>query len=167
VGGGSPLIDRLWTVDSWRMRFREIALSKDPSCPLCGERPSITGLVDYEAFCGIGVRTEPGRAAAITAVALKARLDRGDALRIIDIRMPHERTMGSLPGSVSIPLPRLIGHMEKLNPAEETVLVCKKGENSELAAIALREQGYTGRLLNLVGGMNAWAREADPSIPVY
>ena len=166
VGGGDPLLDRLLTLDSWCLRFHEFALEKNPACPLCGEKPSLTGLADYEEFCGTRPK-EASRAPAISARALKTRLDHGDTLNIIDIRLPQELAMGSLPGAASIPLARLLGGLEGLDPARETVLVCKKGEHSEAAVIELLEQGYQGRLLNLAGGMNAWAREVDPSIPVY
>ena len=105
------------------------------------------------------------RVPAISAGALKARMDRGEILNIIDIRLPHELAMGSLPGAVFIPLAKLISAMEGLDPAKETVLVCKNGENSEIAAIELLEQGYKGSLVNLAGGMNAWARDVNSSMP--
>ena len=167
VGGGSSLVNRLWTLDSWSMRIHEFKLKKNPACPLCGENPVITGLMDYEEFCGRQKGRVSSRVRSITPHALKARMDCGEPLDIIDIRLPHERTMGCLPGAISIPLARLLNHMDVLNPARESVLVCKKGENSEIAILELLEQGYTGRLCNLAGGMNAWSREVDSSIPVY
>jgi adenylyltransferase/sulfurtransferase len=167
VGNGRPLVDRLWHIDSWIMRCHEFTLAKNPSCPLCGDAPSITGLIDYEAFCGIQKEAEVPRAPSISAQALKARLDRGEALTIIDLRLPQELVMGSLPGAVCLPLAALLTDMTGLDPAKETVLVCKQGEKSEIAVMELLERGYAGRLLNLSGGMNAWAREVDPSVPVY
>jgi len=167
VGGGEPLIDRLLTLDSWTMRFHEFGLAKNPSCPACGLEPAVTGLIDYEEFCGLKKHGQSPRAPSISARALKARLDQGEPLNIIDIRLPQELAMGRLPGAASVPLARLIRSLEGLDPARETVLVCKKGEISETAILELMEQGYEGRLLNLAGGMNAWAREVDPSIPVY
>lgn len=167
VGGGTTLINRLWTIDSWTMRFHEFQLTKKASCPLCGDTPSITGLIDYEEFCGTKKGGKPHHIDSITPRALKARMDSGDPLRVVDIRLPQELSMGSLPGAVSIPLGKLLNHMEALDPAEEYLLVCKKGENSEIAIIELKMQGYKGRLINLAGGVNAWSREVDPSIPVY
>jgi adenylyltransferase/sulfurtransferase len=168
VGGGSPLIDRLLTFDAWTMRFHEFKLGKNPDCPLCGQAPSIHALIDYEDFCGL---RKPGgkepEAESISPAELHGRLGRGEAVQIIDIRLPHELEMGVLPGAVCIPLNQIFKRMDEFDHAREAILVCKKGENSENAIWGLRENGYRGRLLNLAGGMNAWARDIDPSMPQY
>jgi adenylyltransferase/sulfurtransferase len=168
LGAPSTLINRYLTFDAWTMRFHTFSLDKKPSCPLCGDHPEIMEPVDYERFCGInGKQEEDAACAQITPTQLKNLLDTGADIQIIDVRFPEELKISVLPGSVCIPLQKIGESMGLLDPARDAVLVCKKGEKSLTAAFLLREEGYRGRLLNLKGGLNAWAKEIDPSIPVY
>jgi adenylyltransferase/sulfurtransferase len=167
VGGGSPLLGRLLIFDAWRMKFRELKLSKEPNCPVCGKDPSIKELIDYEEFCGLKKKTDEKPIETITATELKARLDKGDKIQLIDIREPHERAIVKFPGAIIMPLGQLQRRMNELNPQIDSVFLCKIGQRSILGIRALEEAGYKGRLLNLKDGLNAWAREVDKNMPIY
>ena len=175
LGAGEPLINRLLLFDAWKMRFREFKLRKNPECPVCGEHPTITGLIDYEEFCGLRPQpaadtnqTEEKRAMEeITATELKQRLDRGDDIQIIDVREPHEFEIGRIPDSKLIPLSQVVNRVDEIDPNRETVVHCKGGGRSAKAIEALTKAGYTGRLANLKGGITAWSNEVDPSVPKY
>jgi adenylyltransferase/sulfurtransferase len=167
VGGGSPLIGRLLIFDAWRMKFRELKLAKEPNCPVCGKDPSIKELIDYEEFCGLKKKHDEKPIETITATELKARLDKGDKIQLIDIREPHERAIVKFPGAIVMPLGQLQRRKDELNPEIDSVFLCKIGQRSILGIRALEEVGYTGRLLNLQDGLNAWAKEVDKNMPVY
>jgi adenylyltransferase/sulfurtransferase len=167
VGGGNSLVGRLLIFDAWRMKFRELKLSKEPACPVCGKNPSIKELIDYEEFCGLKKKTDEKPIETITATELKARLDRGETIQLIDIREPHERAIVKFPGAIIMPLGQLQRRKDELNPAIDSVFLCKIGQRSVLGIRALQEAGYTGRLLNLQDGLNAWAREVDKNMPIY
>jgi adenylyltransferase/sulfurtransferase len=167
VGGGDSLIGRLLLFDSWKMKFRELKLDNDPHCPICGENPTIHELIDYEQFCGLKKNTEEEAVDTITAKELKERFDQNDPLQIIDIREPHERAIVKFPNAKPIPLGQMTRRVDEFDPAIDAVFICKIGQRSIFAIRALREAGYTGRLLNLKDGVNAWAREVDTALPVY
>ncbi|MDR1901663.1 MAG: molybdopterin-synthase adenylyltransferase MoeB [Treponema sp.] len=161
------LIGRLLLFDAWKMKFRELKIDKDPHCPICGETPSIHELIDYEQFCGLKKNTEEKPVETITAPELKQRMDKGDSIQIIDIREPHERAIVKFPQAKAIPLGQMVRRIGEFDPAVDSVFICKIGQRSIFAIRALREAGYTGRLLNLKDGLNAWAREVDTTLPVY
>jgi adenylyltransferase/sulfurtransferase len=161
------LAGRLLLFDAWRMQFRELHLDKDPQCPVCGEHPSIHGLIDYEQFCGLKKSADEPAVETITAAELKTRMDAGDRLQIIDIREPHERSILKFPRARPIPLGQLARRVDEFDPEADAVFICKIGQRSVFAIRELREAGYTGRLLNLQDGVNAWARQVDTSLPVY
>ncbi|HUQ33383.1 MAG TPA: molybdopterin-synthase adenylyltransferase MoeB [Pyrinomonadaceae bacterium] len=175
LGAEGVLINRLLLFDAWRMRFRELKLRKDPSCPVCGERPTITELIDYEEFCGLKppvvaaqVTAEQGpQMEEITATELKRRLERGDDVQIIDVREPNEYQIGRLEESKLIPLGQVVGRMSEIDESREAVIHCKGGVRSAKAIEALKRAGYNGRLINLKGGITAWSDEVDPSVPKY
>jgi len=167
VGGAEPLIGRLLLFDAWRMTFRELKLEKDPGCPLCGKNPSIRELMDYEQFCGLKKNPDSKPIDTITAIDLKKRLDNGDRIQFIDIREPHERAIVKFPGALVMPLGQLVRRMDELDPSADAVFLCKIGQRSILGIRALQEAGYTGKLLNLQDGLNAWARDVDKTMPVY
>jgi adenylyltransferase/sulfurtransferase len=172
LGIGDSLVGRLLLFDALGLRFRELRLRKDPDCPVCGERPTIRGLIDYEEFCGLPQAREAERAESevptITARELKARLDRGDDLDIVDVRDPHEWAIGNLEplGARLMPLGELPERMHELDSAREIVLHCRTGGRSARALQALRRAGF-GKLLNLKGGILAWSEEVDPTVPRY
>jgi len=153
------------------MTFRELKLRRDPACPICGPNRTITQLIDYEAFCGIGAGapagTEAGAVAQVTATELKRRIDQGQAVQVIDVREPHEFAIGRIPGSTLIPLGEVVARAGELDPTREVILHCKSGTRSGKAIKALRESGYAGPLANLEGGITAWSKDVDPGVPLY
>ena len=172
LGIGEPMIGRLLMLDALRMRFREIRLKKDPECPVCGENPTVRELIDYERFCGYTPEHETEQEMAqipeIDPSELKARLDRGDQLTIIDVREPHEWDIANLEayGARLIPMGEITSRLEEIDPSEEIVLQCRSGARSARVLEYLQGQGYE-RLHNLRGGINAWSEEVDPSVPKY
>jgi adenylyltransferase/sulfurtransferase len=169
VGGedSSSLVGRLLLFDAWKMKFRELKLEKDKNCPICGNNPSIHELIDYEQFCGLKKQSDEKPVDVITALELKARIDSGDSPQIIDIREPHEQAILKFPGAKYIPLGQIARRIDEFNPSVDYVFLCKIGQRSVFAIRALREAGYSGRLLNLQDGVNAWARDVDKSLPQY
>jgi adenylyltransferase/sulfurtransferase len=172
LGADGILVNRLLLFDAWRMRFRELKLRKDPSCPICGERPTITGLIDYEEFCGLkpppmSQHVEERVMEEMTATELKERLDGGENLQIIDVREPNEYEIARLQTSKLIPLGQVVARMNEIDESRATVLHCKGGVRSAKAIEALKRAGYTGRLINLKGGITAWSDEVDQSVPKY
>ena len=170
LGVGEPLIGRFLIVDALRMKFRELKLRKDPDCPVCGTHPTVTELIDYEQFCGVAPAAsdamQPGDdTREISAVELKARLDRSDRLVVLDVREPQEYQINRIDGSVLIPLGELGQRYGELDPSVEIVAQCKSGVRSAKAADFLREKGY--RVKNLKGGILDWIDKVDPSQPKY
>jgi adenylyltransferase/sulfurtransferase len=163
LGGPGCLIGRLCAVNAWTMRFSRLSFVKDPNCPICGAVPKIHELIDYELFCGLK-KDEDDPVEGITALELKARMDRGDPLQIIDIREPQERNMVPFPGARAVLFGRLLRGEEEFDPSVDAVFVCTMGQRSMYAARALHETGYAGRLLNLVEGVNAWTRDVDGTL---
>jgi adenylyltransferase/sulfurtransferase len=170
LGVGEPLIGRFLIYDTLRMRFRELKLRKDPDCPVCGTHPTVKELIDYEQFCGITpAAAEPvpvNKATEITSIELKQRLDRGEKLRIIDVREPNEYQINRIPGSQLIPLGDVPKRYAELNPEEEIIVHCKVGGRSAKAADFLRSVGFK-QVLNLKGGILDWVDKVDPSQPKY
>jgi adenylyltransferase/sulfurtransferase len=170
VGVGSSLVGRLLLFDALTLRWRELKLRKNPDCPACGERPTVTHLIDYEEFCGMKPQAtrQESRVPEITPTELKARLDRGDALEIIDVREAFEWEIANLGpyGARQIPMNQIAERMGELDRDAEIVLQCRSGARSERVLRQLREAGFQ-RLLNLKGGILAWADEIDPSLQKY
>ena len=170
MGIGEPLVGRFLIVDALHMKFRELKLRKDPDCPVCGTHPTVTQLIDYEQFCGVTpAAPEPPTVSTdteITAVDFKQRLDRGDALKIVDVREPNEYQINRIAGSVLIPLGDVPRRYNELNPNDEIVVHCKMGGRSAKAADFLRSVGFK-RVLNLKGGILDWIDKVDPSQPKY
>ena len=170
TGIGEPLIGRFMIYDALKMKFRELKLRKDPDCPVCGTHPTVTKLIDYEQFCGVmPAAPEPvtvNNATEITSVELKQRLDRGDNLKIVDVREPNEYQINRIAGSQLIPLGDIPKRYEELDRNDEIVVQCKMGGRSAKAADFLRSVGFT-RVLNLKGGILDWIDKVDPSQPKY
>ena len=170
MGIGEPLIGRFLIYDALRMKFRELKLRKDPDCPVCGTHPTVMQLIDYEQFCGITpAQPEPAtvnNATEITSVELKQRLDRGDALKIVDVREPNEYQINRIAGSTLIPLGDIPKRHSELNRDDEIVVHCKMGGRSAKAADFLRSVGFK-RVLNLKGGILDWIDKVDPTQPKY
>jgi adenylyltransferase/sulfurtransferase len=170
LGIGDPMIGSLLLYDALEMRFDQVRLKKNPNCKICSAQPEITELIDYEAFCGVpGHDHEEGRLASeweIDVHELAAMVHTGKSIRIIDVREPHELQISALPGAELIPLGSLAARMHELDSAEPLVLMCKSGTRSARALELLAGAGFR-KLKNLTGGINAWAREVDPSLPIY
>jgi molybdopterin/thiamine biosynthesis adenylyltransferase/rhodanese-related sulfurtransferase len=168
LGTGEPLVGRLLLFDALAMRFRELKLKKNPDCPLCGKNRTITKLIDYEEFCGIRGEEAPAMTDGIqeiTATELKSRQDRGEKLFILDVREPHEYQICNLNGKL-IPLGELPRRVNELDSSVEMVVHCRSGKRSADAIHFLQTAGFK-KLLNLKGGVLAWADEVDPKMPKY
>ncbi len=172
LGSGESLAGRLLLVDALTMRFRELKLRKNLECPVCGENPTITQLIDYEQFCGMrGEENAPqplsgaARIHNMTPEELKQRLDAGDNLFVLDVRDPHEYQICNLGGHL-IPLNDLPKRVGELDASREIVVHCKLGGRSAKAVDFLKQQGFTN-VHNLAGGINAWAERVDPKMPKY
>ena len=173
LGIGEPLIGRLLLYDALAMRFRELKLRKNPECPVCGEHPTITQLIDYHQFCGVPQPSAQPAAqetkvneGEIDVTELKQKMDRGDKFVLLDVREPHEYQICSIPGSKLIPLgevPRRIGELDK---DADIVIHCKSGMRSAKACGILRQNGFQ-HVRNVVGGILAWSDKVDPSVPKY
>lgn len=169
LGVGEPLIGKLLLYDALAMTFEEVKLRKNPNCVVCGPNPTVTELIDYEQFCGVPSHDhEEERATSwdITPRELATRLQQGNHIKIIDVREPHEWEISHIEGATLIPLGQLAARMNELDSAEEIVLQCKTGSRSMRALELLRTAGFR-KLKNLKGGINAWAREIDSSLPIY
>jgi len=168
IGKGEPLIGRLLLFDALGMRFRELKLRKNPECPVCGAHPTVTKLIDYAEFCGIRGEEAPAPETNVPEIGpreLKARLDRGDDLLILDVREPHEYQICNLGGRL-IPLGDLSRRVSELDSSREIVAHCRTGKRSTEAVEFLRKAGFR-KVLNLKGGILAWSDEVDPSVPKY
>lgn len=174
VGGARPLVGRILALNAWSGRGDEIPVSRNPDCPVCGDAPTLTELIDYEAFCGA---RPPGAKAAtdrgtdkenrmneITATQLRERIASGQTpgttYTLLDVREPHEVELDAIEGSVHIPLGDVVARAGELDPSRETVVHCAAGVRSARAIEALEAAGYAGALTNLAGGMKAWNESA-------
>jgi adenylyltransferase/sulfurtransferase len=186
AGAGDRLVGRLLLIDALGMHFRTIELARDPNCPACGRR-EITALADYDALCGVSAQpTDPadhrmagghdGRGGGddvgdamsddITPRALAARLGNGGAPSVLDVREPYEWAIARLPHARLVPLNSLPQAVSSLDPDAELVVYCHHGVRSQAAAAWLRDQGFA-RVRNLVGGIDRWSLEVDPSLRRY
>jgi adenylyltransferase/sulfurtransferase len=167
LGAGDPLVGRLLLVDVLRMQFREIALDKDPACPLCGTHRTIDRLIDYEAFCGVTTaRDETPMGMEVTVQEVHGALEAGRAPLLLDVREPWEFAVCHIGGSRLVPMRALDEALPTLDPAAEIVVVCHTGRRSLVAAHALRRAGFA-RARSLRGGVEAWAVHVDPSMARY
>ena len=170
-GNGAPLIGRLLLYDALQMQFQEFKVRRNPKCPMCGENPTITKLIDYEQFCGMRGQEAPAPAAGdnqteTTVDDLKRRLDSGEKLFVLDVRNPEEYQICKIPGSMLIPLPQLPQRFQELDKDREIIIHCKSGMRSLKAQQFLRGQGFQ-KTKNLKGGILAWADRIDHSMPKY
>ena len=178
LGIGEPLTGRLLVFDALGLRFRSLALKRDPQCPVCGEHPTITDVrkVDYPSFCGLRPAS-PADATAISPKELAARLrpdgdwgqspsTRNPAVQLIDVREDFEREICALPGAIPLPLGQVVARLGELDRERETVVFCKAGVRGEKALAILKANGFT-HVRNLEGGILAWAREVEPGMRRY
>ena len=170
LGAPGTLIGRLLLYDAWSMRFRELKVRRDPECPVCGDRPTVRELIDYEQFCGVSPQPTAASAASgveeTTVEQLKARLDSGQPTFILDVREPHEYQICRIPNSTLIPLGQLGTRLAELpTDGREIIVHCKMGGRSAKAVKLLEEKGIEAK--NLAGGVLAWIDRVDPSQPKY
>jgi sulfur-carrier protein adenylyltransferase/sulfurtransferase len=172
LGVGEPLVGRLLVHDALGMCWDTLTVRKDPSCPVCGETPTVTQLVDYDQFCGVaGAASTHSAVPAVTAQALAAELDTETPPLLVDVRGEDERSIASIPGAVPIHLEEFrdgtaFAHAELASHARRIVVHCKSGVRSAEAVRLARSAGYTD-VWNLEGGVLGWVHEVDPSQPVY
>ncbi|HLO13821.1 MAG TPA: molybdopterin-synthase adenylyltransferase MoeB [Anaerolineales bacterium] len=169
LGIGEPLIGKLLLYNALDMSFDFVKLKKNPNCRVCGPNADIKELIDYEEFCGVPSHDhEEGSAGAnwdITPTELAERV-KTNHLKLVDVREPHELEISRLPNATNIPLGQLAARLSELDSAEDMVLFCKSGARSTRALELLTSAGFK-KVKNLKGGINAWAREVDTSLPIY
>ena len=173
IGGAEPLLGRLAMLDAWGARLREIPVAKNPACPVCGDDPSITELSAPAESCTPATRPESSGTAesepsenngngegAVSAAELRGLLKSAEPPALLDVREDVEVALEPMVGARHIPLREVVARMDELDEDRPTVVVCAAGVRSARTIEALRAAGYPGRLLNLEGGMKAWAAEA-------
>ena len=169
LGIGEPLIGRLLLYDALASTFEFVRLKKNPACRVCGPEADIHSLIDYNEFCGVGADAQPGSSATrewdITASEL-AELRRAKTVRLIDVREPHELQISRIDGAELFPLGQLAARLSELDSSEEMVVFCKAGSRSQRALELLAGAGFR-KVRHLKGGINAWASEIDPTLPIY
>ena len=169
LGAEGILLNRLLLFDAWKMRFRELKLKKNPDCPICGTNPTVKELVDYEEFCGLKqpVASVENVLEEITVAELAEQFKNNPEVQVIDVREPHEFDIARIPNTKLIPLSQVVQRVKEIDPSRNAIIHCKSGVRSGKAIRALQESGYTGKLLNLKGGILAWADEIDPRVAKY
>jgi len=170
LGIGEPLVGRLLLYDALGMRFRELKLRKNAECPVCGEHPTVTKLIDYQQFCGIP-QHPPKQESNVTegeieVTEVKEKLDRGDNFVLIDVREPHEYQICSIPGAKLVPLGEIGKRLDEFDKAADIVIHCKSGMRSARACGILKAAGFQ-HVRNMKGGILAWSDRVDPSVPKY
>jgi len=170
LGKGESLIGRLLLVDALNMRFRELKLRKNPECPVCGENPTVTQLIDYQQFCGIAPETPQESTLKngipqISVKELKRRLDAGEDVYLVDVREPYEYQIAQIGGKL-IPQNDVPQRLAEIDRDREVVVHCKSGGRSQRIAEFLKQSGYP-RVANLAGGITAWSDEIDPRVQKY
>jgi sulfur-carrier protein adenylyltransferase/sulfurtransferase len=170
LGKGDSLVGRLLLVDALNMRFRELKLRKNPECPVCGTNPTVTALIDYEHFCGIVPETPQEKNVKngipqLTVKELKARRDAGEDIFLLDVREPYEYQISQIGGTL-IPQNDVPNRLAEIPRDREIVVHCRSGARSQKIAELLKQSGYKD-VVNVAGGILAWADEIDPSVQKY
>jgi len=170
TGIGEPLVGRLMIYDALEMTYRTVKVRKDPDCAICGDHPTVTELIDYEAFCG-AISEEAADAAkdsTITVTQLKSWLDSDEKIQLIDVREPNEYEIVNIPGATLIPKGEFLmgGALEKLDPSKRIVLHCKSGVRSAEALAVVHAAGYKDAV-HVGGGVLAWVNQIEPEKPTY
>jgi len=170
TGIGEPLLGSLMVYDALEMEYRKIKVRKDPNCAVCGENPTITELIDYEAFCGV-VSDEAQQAAlgsTITAAELKELLDSDKPVYLVDVREPAEFEIVSIPGATLVPKDEILrgDALASLPQDKQIVMYCKTGVRSAETLAAVKAAGFKDAV-HVQGGVTAWVKQVDPSLPSY
>ncbi|MBW3605080.1 MAG: molybdopterin-synthase adenylyltransferase MoeB [Actinobacteria bacterium] len=169
TGIGDPLIGRMQLYDALEQRWQTVKVNRDPDCPVCGDEPTVTELIDYEQFCGVPANdhqvADSDEASLPEIIPIEFAKLR-DEVTLIDVREPHEYDISHIDGSTLIPLGELMTRINELDSADEIVLQCRTGGRSAQAQQLLWDAGFR-KTYNLVGGINRYAEDVDPSIPTY
>jgi len=166
AGIGETLVNRLMLYDALSMRFRELKLRRNPDCPVCGDHPTVTELIDYEMFCGITPEPDTFTSHEITPVEVNTWLHSDDPPFLLDVREPNEWEIGHLPDATRISVNELQGRLNELDTAREMVVYCRSGARSGRAVDMLRAAGFR-KVKNMTGGILRWSDDVDASIPKY
>ncbi|MDQ1604144.1 MAG: sulfur-carrier protein adenylyltransferase/sulfurtransferase [Actinomycetota bacterium] len=170
TGIGEPLVGRLMVYDALEMQYRSVKVRKDPECAVCGKNPTVTELIDYEEFCGT-ISTEAAEAARDSTISvqdLKAMIDRGERIELVDVREPGEFEIVSIPGATLIPKNDILSGVALggLPQDRRVVLYCKTGQRSAETLAVLKGAGFADAV-HVGGGVSAWVNQIDPSLPSY
>jgi len=161
LGVGESLVGRLLYFDALKMKFREFNLRRDPQCPVCGDSPTITELIDYEQFCGVAMNVP-----VVSVRELKQKLDAREPVQLVDVREPFEHEIASIDSAQLIPLGELPDRLNELDRERLTIVHCHSGMRSAQAVRLLREAGFSN-VFNLEGGIAKWSDEIDSDVPKY
>jgi len=167
LGIGNLMKGRFMLFDALEMEFTELKVKKDPNCVVCGENPSVTELIDYQQFCGIPKAEEKKEDFdEITVSELKNILDKEDHPVVIDVREPFELDIAQIGGTIHIPMREMQNHLSEFNADDEIIVHCKSGARSAKICKFLLENKFTN-VKNVKGGILAWSKEIDSTIPQY
>jgi len=174
MGIGDTLVGRLLLYDALHMSFDLVTLRKNPKCPICGESPTLNKLIDYEQFCGVPAHDRraftskaEGMVPTISVQEVKAKLDAGEDLILLDVREPHEWEISNIQAATHhIPQAQILEHLGEMDMAHEIIVYCRTGGRSAEVTQLLHEHGYE-RAKNMLGGINAWASQIEPELPTY
>jgi len=166
TGIGETLVNRLMLYDALAMRFRELKLRRNPNCPVCGDHPTVTELIDYDMFCGITPEPATFTSHEIAPVEVNTWLHSDDPPFLLDVREPNEWEIGHLPDATRISVNELQGRLNELDTAREMVVYCRSGARSGRAVDMLRAAGFR-KVKNMTGGILRWSDDVDTSIPKY
>lgn len=167
IGAGSPLIGKLLLYDALDLSFQQVSLRKNPHCRVCSASPEITHLIDYDDFCHIGPVDLAAQAALeVTPAELAVRMAGPKPPRLIDVREPVEQQVSTISGAELIPYGQILAQLVELDPQVEMIFFCRTGIRGMRVVENLASRGFS-RVASLRGGINAWAREVDPSVRQY
>jgi len=167
TGIGDPMIGRMMIYDALEMKFKELRVRKDPECPVCGKNPTVTELIDYEAFCGVTDDiAQFASQLSVTPRELSQMRDRGEDVVLIDVREPHEWEIARIEGASLIPMGEVPGRISEIPQTGNVLVYCKVGARSAEVLKFLHQVGLTNTK-HLAGGIEAYAAQVDPSIPRY
>jgi adenylyltransferase/sulfurtransferase len=170
TGIGEPLVGSLMVYDALEMSYRKIKVRKDPDCALCGENPTITGLIDYDDFCGAVSQeaSEAAQGSTITVRELSDWIAADKPIHLVDVREPAEFEIVKIPGSILVPKGEILSGeaLADLPQDRQIVLYCKTGVRSAEALAAVKAAGFKDAV-HVHGGVSAWVRQIDPSLPAY
>lgn len=166
TGIGKTLKNRFLLFDALTIEFNELSLQKNPDCVVCGDRPSITELIDYTEFCGIPDQDESNIIKEITVQELKSLMNNDSKVTILDVREPFEIAIAKIPNTIHIPMRDVSAHLNEFDTDSDIIVHCKSGVRSEKICRLLLENNFKS-VKNLKGGVIAWSKEIDPTIPTY